>query len=178
MKLGFGIAIVAATAALGACSREPEVSAHNASIAEVAEAAKGATKIEPGKWRTTVSVEKMEMPGAPPQVAEMMRQQTGKAAQSSEMCITKEQAEKPPQELLGSAAKDCRYEKFEMKGGALDAVMVCKQAGNEMRSTVRGSYGGTRYDLAGTAEMSTAGQKMIVSSKVVGERIGDCDKAS
>jgi hypothetical protein len=170
--------IVLLPLALAACGSQPEVKAENASIAEVAQAARVASKIEPGQWRTETTIEAVEMPGMPVQIADAMKKQmAANGTQKIETCVTKEQAERPPEELLGGKGSDaCRYETFEMKGGKLNAVMTCKGMGpgaGEMRMTIAGDYGGTRYDLIGTAEMGM-GQKMTMRTHVKGSRIGAC----
>ena len=169
--------VTLAPLALVACGNQPEVIAENASIENVTQAARAANRIEPGKWRTETTIESIEIAGMPAAVAEAMKQQLGiQGTQKSEACVTREQAEQPPEKLLGG--ETCRYETFEMKGGKLNAVMACKgsdlgAANGTMRMTISGDYGGTGYDLRGVAEMDM-GQKMTMRTHVKGARIGDC----
>ena len=178
------IILTAAPLALAACDTGKTVKAENASIAEVAEAVKGATKFEPGQWENTVTVLSAEAPGLPPQMADMMKKQMATAsARTSSSCMTKEMADKPGGEMF--AGKDngqCRYERFEMGGGKIDGVMVCKGAGaqgGEMRMTMAGNFTAATYDMTSDMTMSLAGATggpaaMKIKTRVAGKRVGEC----
>ena len=71
--LAVGIAAVAITAA---CSRG------------------GAEQRQPGEWESVVTLKSMEIPGAPPQMAEMMRGRLGQS-QTGRECLTPEKARDP-----------------------------------------------------------------------------------
>lgn len=166
--------ILPVIAMLAACNSQPSVKAENASIAEVAAAAKDAVKLEPGKWETTMTILSIDGPGLPPGMAEAMKQQK---TQKVETCLTAQQAEKPPQDMLG-AAKNCTYEKFEMGGGKMSGTLVCKpQPGmpTEMRASMSGKFASTSYDITSDMTMTTAGGKMTTKTQVSGKRLGACD---
>ncbi len=175
--------LLPAVALLSACNSSPTVKGENASVAEVAAATKGAVKLEPGKWETTVAILSVEGPGLPPGMADAMKQQS--KSQKVQTCLTPEQAAKPPQDMLG-AAKNCTYEKFEMGGGKMDGTLVCKNMpgmpSGEMRATTSGKFASTSYDVVSeaTMEMPAAGGaqkggKVITKTQVSGKRLGDCD---
>ena len=176
--------ILPAVAMLAACNSKPTVHAENASVADVAEATKDAVKLEPGKWETTVAILSMEGPGIPPEMATAMKQKM--AAQKVESCLTPEQAEKPPQDMLG-AAKSCTYETFEMSGGKMSGTLVCKgmpgMPKSEMRSSMSGKFASTSYDVTSETVMNApatpgsaaAGGKIVTKTQVTGKRIGACD---
>jgi hypothetical protein len=177
--------ILPAIAMLAACNSNPSVKAENASVADVAAATKDAVKLEPGKWETTVAILSIEGPGLPPGMADAMKQQ-GKA-QRVETCLTPEQAEKPPQDMLG-AAKNCTYEKFEMGGGTMSGTLVCKGApgmpAGEMRASMSGKFASTSYDVTSESTMDMpatpggpAGGKVTTKTQVSGKRLGACDAA-
>lgn len=171
--------LIAATVLLplAACNSSPTVTAQNASVAEVTAKAQAANRIEPGKWRTTVALATIELPGMPPAIADRVKaRMAANANRERDTCVTPEMANKPPGEMLG-AADNCRYETFKMGGGTLDAVMVCKGGGGpgEMRMTVSGDYGGARYDLATDMTMTMPGGGMKMKARVKGERVGACD---
>ena len=178
--------VLPAVAMLAACNSQPSVKAENASIAEVAAATKDAVKLEPGKWETTVAILSIEGPGLPPQMAEAMKKQS--QTQKVETCLTAEQAEKPPQDMLG-AAKNCTYEKFEMGGGKMSGTLVCKGAPGmptgEMRAQMSGKFASTNYDVTSESTMTmpampggpAGGGKVTTKTRVSGKRLGACDAA-
>ena len=181
MKLAYAIALV--PLALAGCNNKPEVKAENASVAEVATAADSAIRMEPGKWRTEVSVDSVEIANAPPQVADMMKKQlSASGKQTVEACVTKEQAERPPEELLGGKGmKSCRYDTFEIKGGKHDAQMTCQggPAGQgTIQSKLSGDFGSKGYDLVSETKTDMNGQSVTTKTKVKGSRIGDCTVAT
>ncbi|WP_326525498.1 DUF3617 domain-containing protein [Sphingomonas sp.] len=166
--------------ALAGCGGEPTVTAENASIAEVAAAAQGAVKMEPGKWETRVTIDSAEAPGMPPQAAAMMKQQMASGTgQVHTSCVTKEMAEKPTGELFsGKDNGECRYDRFSMAGGRIDAVMTCSPAGqpDAVKMTTSGDFAATEYKVGNVMEMAVPGAgKMTVRSTVAGKRLGACD---
>lgn len=176
--------LLPAIAMLAGCNSKPTVHAENASVAEVAAAAKDAVKLKPGKWETTVAILSIDGPGLPPGVADAMKQQA--QSQKVEVCLTPEQAAKPPQDMLG-AAKNCTYEKFEMGGGKMSGTLVCKGTPGmpvgEMRAAMSGQFAETSYDVTSEATMTmpampggpAGGGKVTTKTQVRGKRIGDCD---
>lgn len=173
------LTLFAAALPLAACNSQPEVKAENASMAEVSKAIGDAARMQPGKWRTEVTIENIDMPGAPPRMTEMLKKQMASSAtQSVETCVTKEQSERPPEKLFGGM-EGCRYETFRLGGGRLDAVMSCQggamgPGSGGLRSTLSGDFGDTGYDLASTGEMQSGEQKIAVKSRIKGSRIGEC----
>ncbi|WEK42846.1 MAG: DUF3617 domain-containing protein [Candidatus Sphingomonas colombiensis] len=178
MKLVYAVAL--APLVLAGCNNKPEVKAENASVAEVAAAANNAIRMEPGKWRTEVSVDTVDVANMPPQVADTMKRQLSAAGkQTVEACVTKEQAERPPEDMLGgNGMKSCRYDTFEIKGGKLNAEMTCQGAPSgpgAMHSKVSGDFGSSGYDLISEAKVDMNGQTITTKTKIKGTRIGACD---
>lgn len=177
--------LMPAVALLAACNSQPEVKAENASVEAVAAAAKDAVKLQPGKWETTVRLVSMDGPGLPAGMQDAMKSQMQE--HSVQTCLTPEQAEKPPQDMLG-AAKNCTYEKFEMSGGSMSGTLVCKSlpgmAKGEMRAAMKGSFASTSYDFTSEATMDMPampgnpnGGKVNTKTQVTGKRLGECDAA-
>lgn len=175
--------VLPAMAMLAACNSGPTVTKENASVAEVAEAAKSAVKMQPGQWETTVKVVSIDGPGLPPEVQNAMKQQ--KQEHKVATCLTPEQAEKPPEEMLG-ATKGCTYEKFSMAGGAMSGTLVCKGMPGmtgEVRSSMSGTFSSTRYDFTSETQMDMpaapgGGGKMTTKTQISGKRIGECERPS
>jgi hypothetical protein len=87
-------------------------------------------QVQPGMWESSVTVQSVDMPGAPPQIAAMMK---GKTTRQT-YCITAEQARQGPQEMLKQNAS-CRFTKYDMAGGRISTEMSCRQ--NEGTMTAR-----------------------------------------
>jgi hypothetical protein len=125
-------------------------------------------QIEPGQWEATVTVQSMSMPGAPPQVAAMMK---GKATRQS-YCITKEQAAKGPQEML-KQNPSCHFTRYSMNGGVISTAMTCSQNGGTMTVQANGQYTATSFNVSSTAVMSGK-MSMRMTSTSSGRRVGPC----
>jgi len=125
-------------------------------------------QVQPGQWETTSTIHSVEMPGAPPQVAQMMKGKTTR----TRYCVTPEQAAKGPQDMFKQNSS-CRFTKFVMKGGTLATEMTCSQQGGAMTVRTNGSYTPTSYQAAATMVMS--GQMgMRMSSSATGRLLGPC----
>jgi hypothetical protein len=170
--------LIAFTLPLAACNSEPEVSAKNASAAEVAqklEAAGGTGNfVNPGKWQSTVTIQDMTVPGMPPEVAERMNSVRGRT-QVTESCLTPEEARRPKEDFFGGN-ENCRYDRFSMGDGKIDAVMKCSEGGATQTMTMSGTYSGDSYKMGMTMESaggaSQAGIRMKM--RVDAKRIGAC----
>jgi hypothetical protein len=108
------------------------------------------------------------MPGAPPQVAQMM---AGRA-QSSTICITAEQASKG-QVGAPAQAKDCTAVKASMAGGHLETQMTCTMNGSTMTVTDSGTYSNSGFDITGKMVM-TGKTAMSQTTKISAKRVGAC----
>lgn len=132
-------------------------------------------QMTPGQWETVVTMRSMEMPGAPPQVAQMMkgRMAGGKPTRTT-YCVTPEQARQGPKDLF-KQNPSCRFTKFVMAGGNVATEMVCKQDGGTMTARSSGRYTAKSYNV--TASMVMSGQmSMKMSSSNVGRWLGPCKK--
>ena len=142
--------------------------------AELADKASEMVKPQPGQYRASTELVDLEAPGAPPEAVEMMR---GVLSNSFEYCLTKEEAERGFEDMARqSQDENCTFEKFDVDGGAIDAVMTCAggDQGN-MRMTMQGTGGRTSSEMTMTMEGNIPGQgegKMVM--KTNHERIGEC----
>ena len=178
----FALIMTAGLLPLAACD-SGSVSARNASVAEVAAKAQGLAQIEPGLWTTTTDVRAIEIPGMDePRIMEGVTAQLKKRhAIASTHCVTPEEASRPPSEMFaGKNSGECRYDKFDMGGGRLNAAMTCSPQGQpgKMTMTMAGSYSSTSYDLAMEMKVSNPaipGGGMTMKSRTKGARTGACD---
>ena len=137
-------------------------------LAALALPAAAFAQVTPGKWEIVTTVNSVDMPGAPPFVANMMK---GKPIKVSH-CLTPEEAARGPQEMM-KARKECRFTRYSMAGGKLDSVMVCEQGGGTMTATSSGSFTSTGFTATGRSVM-TGGAAMTVTTVSTGKRVGDC----
>src|SRR5688500_2237065 len=142
--------LLASLLPLTACSNEPEVDARNASVEDVAEqvadARGSASFVRPGKWRSQVRIEEFELPGAPPEAKNAMRGMYERAM-VSESCLTAEEAQRPKEDFFAGKDKNCRYERFTMGEGKIDAVMNCTGEGMAQRMAMQGTYSPDSYQM-------------------------------
>ena len=168
-------------AVLGACGNEPEVSARNATVEEVAEQVRSAGGsdefVRPGKWESRVQIEEFTMPGAPPEMAAAMKNMHA-SAQVTETCLTPEDAKRPKEDFFAGAGKNCRYHHFDMSAGKIDAMMNCAGDGMQQTMTMQGTYGPDAYQMRMTMKADAgAGPQggMTMKMRVDARRVGACD---
>lgn len=125
-------------------------------------------QVTPGQWTTTVTIDTVEMPGAPPGIANMMR---GHKV-SMKHCMTAEEAARGPQEMLKSD-KSCHFTRYAMAGGKLSSEMTCTRGGMTTTATTTGTFTSTSFAAKGRT-VTTGSQPMTMTSSVVGTRVGDC----
>ena len=170
--------LIAFALPLAACDSDPEVSARNASAEEVArkvEAAGGSGNfVNPGKWQSTVTLQEMTVPGMPAAVADEMKRAQGRTT-TSETCLTPEEAKRPGEDFFGGK-DNCRYEKFNMGNGKIDAVMKCSEGGAAQTMTMAGTYSGNAYQMQMTMQSQGGGEDgaMAMKMRVDAKRIGAC----
>lgn len=173
---------ISSVLALGACNREPQVRATNASVEEVAnkvaDARGGDSFVRPGKWQSRVQIEEFNLPGAPPEAATAMRTMKDRA-QVYESCLTPEEAKRPKEGFFAGANKNCRYDHFNMGGGKIDAVMKCTDRGMGQTMAMAGTYGPDNYAMQ--MSMKAEGGRgpaggMTMKMRIDAKRVGACDK--
>ena len=175
-------AVVLFACALAACSNDPQVDARNASADEVerqvANAGGTSRFVKPGKWQSTFTVEEMAMTGLAKAYNQDTKAMAGRA-RTEESCMTAEDAESPGAGLFTGDDTNCRYDRFKMGGGKIDAVIQCASSGMAQTVTLQGNYSPDSYQMrmamdvqAGSRVPGGMKMKMRVDSK----RIGECDE--
>jgi hypothetical protein len=170
---------------LAACSKEPTISADNATPAEVhdkivAAAGSDAVSVQPGLWQGTMTIEEMEIPGLPPEAQAHMKAQTGNANAFTN-CVTEEDVKNNKAFFTGDEMREsnCKYDRFDLAGGKVDAAMSCDQGqAGKLAMTMTGSYSPDRYEMAMTSRAEGAPGPgmtgMTMKMKVDAKRIGAC----
>ncbi len=139
-------------------------------------AAEMAFRFEPGKYRTTIAFQKIEIPGMPAGVAEQMKAAMSKTT-ASEHCITPESAAKGVEAMKEHMGKgQCKFESFNARGGKVDSVFSCQAGqGMTMRASSQGTYSATGSKVAAKVDMDgPGGSGMHLEQTMTTERIGDC----
>lgn len=147
------------------------------------EAKEEAAKLErpnPGQYKQTIQITQFEIPGAPAGTADQIKQAMQQQQEGS-FCLTKEKADAGFREMFSEVGKngECTYERFDVNGGKLDAVLNCKGADKGTarivlagKVTSEGSDVTVNVDQKGPADnpMGTAKIGMHMTS----QRTGDC----
>ncbi|MGB7408009.1 MAG: DUF3617 domain-containing protein [Pontixanthobacter sp.] len=140
----------------------------------------GEIKMNAGKWSQTMTIEKFELPGAPPEAEEMLQQMIGQT-QTNESCLTEDEVAKGFEEQAkqSMAGQACDTESFSAKGGELTGKITCQEpngAGAVM--TVEGDYTADSMDMTLTADISDPSMPDGNGTMVMvmtGKRLGECD---
>jgi hypothetical protein len=132
-----------------------------------------AATIMPGQWQYTGRVISASIPGAPPSIVDTMK----KRPQVTSVCVTPEQAAKGPREMFQQSKGRCNFSKFDMTGGRISLMMICKGQGGAgtMTITSEGSYTPTSYAARSTLR-SSGPQTMSMVVEGAGKRVGPCKK--
>lgn len=168
-------AAAAAAALLAGCSAgEGDADAGgDVTAAEVAQKAEAAgIKPQPGLYKTTLVMTGLEIPGAP---ADLEGHGAGMTT-TTETCLTQADVDKGFEELMKQGQSgECRYERFDIAGGDIDAVMVCATPQGEARMEMDGTVSATRAQYNATMKVDM-GEVGMTTMSFTGqqERVGDC----
>ncbi|NVE93532.1 DUF3617 domain-containing protein [Altererythrobacter lutimaris] len=170
--------LAALSLGLAACGSDTPDSSDGETISmeEVADRAESsAIKPEPGKYSLTMEVLEIDIPGAPPEAAEMMRGMMSQ--QSQDYCLTQEDVDQGFEQMARQGQdENCTFERFDISGGEIDAKMSCDIPGQgTMTMTMDGSATATSsvMDMTMQGNMTGMGESTI-RMKASHERIGDC----
>lgn len=179
------IAVPALALLLTACGEEAVEPGDPKSIDEVVAEAENLAQPQPGLYRSTTELVSLDIPGAPAAMADQLRSMMGSQfSQSSESCITPEQAERGFEDQYrqigeGMNGMSCEFEQFDVDGGDVDARLACSGPQNTTATlTMDGEVGETRQSVDMAMEMrqpQLPGGSMDLRLTVLTERIGDCN---
>lgn len=122
--------------------------------------------MQPGKWEISTTIVSVNMPGAPPQVAQMM---TGKTTTLTQ-CITPDMVSKGE---TSPTRPGCTATHSPYGIGPVTSKVVCQSNGSTMTATNTGTFSPTSYKLEGKIEM-TGKTTMSQVVKTSGKRVGAC----
>jgi hypothetical protein len=168
------LAPLLAALALSACKKDTVVAENESAESVAKKVAESDIRMMPGRWEATMKMDKIEMPNLPPQAREMMNRQIG-VTQSQASCLTPEQAARPAEDFFQSGASGCKYDRFVMSGGKLDAAMVCSERGTEAKIAMTGTYSDTDYAMKMNMEgEAQPGMPMSTQMTIAARRVGEC----
>lgn len=174
MRLAGLAPLAAAVLALAACDNA-DVKAENESAESVArKVADADIRLEPGRWESTMTLEKIEIGNLPAAAKAAMEEQKGKP-QTFATCLTPEQAAKPDASFFQNGAEGCTYKHFNMADGKIDAEMSCKPGSGPTHMTMQGTYGSDQYSMRMQSEVEMQpGMPMKMAMSIASRRTGDC----
>jgi Protein of unknown function (DUF3617) len=173
MRHALALPLIAALAIAG-CSKGG-VEAKNESAESVAKKVDAAgIRISPGRWESTMKIEKMEMPGLPPQ-AQAAMQKAMATSKTFASCLTPEEVNRPNAGFFGNHQTGCTYQHFTMEGGKIDAEMTCGRTAGQMHMTMQGTYDADTYSMRVSNQGSMGpGKTMSTTMAMTAHRVGEC----
>lgn len=171
---------------LAACDSSPKVDVKDANMSEVAEAVRESGiagddgfRVRPGKWESKVAIEEIDIPGMPAEMQAQMKQ-TFAARQRSAFtsCLTPEEAKEPTEDFFAGKDNNCRYDRFAMGDGKIDAKMRCKAGGADQVMEMAGTYSPESYAMTVTTIREGGagpGGQMRMKMRMDSNRVGECD---
>lgn len=129
--------------------------------------------LQPGEWRWTGRVTSADIPGAPGFLLRMMTSRT----QRGKLCLTPDQAANNPQALFDKSKGQCRYTRFNLAGGKMEAQLACSggRMGQATTIVTTGSYTATSYATSSVITGETRkGEPIRMTAEGAGARSGGC----
>lgn len=174
--------VIACLLPLAACNKGPEVDEKNATPAEVAkkvrESAGDQAFVRPGLWESKVTIEKFEVPGIPPEMAQRMKTMMAENQEHGfQTCLTPDDVKRPKEDFFAGKDNQCRYEHFTMGDGKIDAAMQCGKDGTTQVMQMAGTYSAESYQMQTSMKMEggkSAEGNMQMTMRVEAQRVGDC----
>ena len=173
MRYGLVLPLVAVLALAG-CGSSEENAAE-----EMAAAAEDGPTPQAGQYRTTAELLEFNLPGAPAEMADMMRSAFSQgAAEGNTYCLTPEEAAANSREdmLKNIAESDCTVNRFDMSGGRFEAALSCptgEGVAGDVTMTGTMSETGSDIEMSFKTQVPEMGEATI-RMHLVSERIGDC----
>lgn len=169
------IAALAAATLLAACSAEKDDTAAGEPVAVKDAATKveaAGLKPQAGLYKTTITMTGLDIPGLP----EGMQGHGAGLARTMESCLTQAEVDKGFEDLLKTGQDgECRFDRFALAGGNLDAVLVCDAQGRTTSMTMTGALTPTTADIEASTAIAFDGVgEGTMNFTAKHERVGEC----
>ncbi|MDX2276426.1 MAG: DUF3617 family protein [Hyphomonadaceae bacterium] len=164
-------------AVLAACSppasQTPGESADNSAAGG---APAGANQMQPGQYRTTVTILDMTMPGVPAAAMAQMHAQPF----TTEYCVDATDVSDMSMRNMNDSESGmtCTAVRTNSSGGRIDNEATCTGPMGTMTMQMTGTYSPTRVDIETNSTTQMQQGTMTQRSRMVSERIGDCPAAT
>jgi len=176
--------------ALAACNSQDNAGA-NRTAAGTASASPGvpaaAATLRPGRWEMTMRVVSLDLPNAPPDMAERLRAQPMPPAQTTASCMTPEEASDMAgnirrQIVQNQANMSCEIGDQQFGNGQVRISLNCRGLNGQpdQRLAMVGSFTDSTLQAGITAASSMqtgtgAMQAVRIESTLTGRRVGECN---
>ncbi len=183
--------VAAAALALGGCQSAAEKQAaatgeihatdvDSAQVTRLMKAAREKTALKPGLWRLQIAIQSAELGDVSPDVRAAQDEAIRKQARDTTACRTEKELKPLDLEQLEKAAGTCRFARYELAGGRIDADITCKKEGapaTHIRAA--GTSSPTGFDILLSQQNGLKGQPGYLAFKVqaTGKRLGECAAA-
>lgn len=133
----------------------------------------------PGQYKQTVSITQFEIPGAPPQAQEQLKQAMARQNEI-DFCLTEEMAAKGFRDMFQEVGKngECKYDRFDVSGGKLDAELNCEAPGKgKAHIVLSGKVTPEGSDVTVTVDQDHPTDPMgkaKIGMRMTSQRMGDC----
>jgi hypothetical protein len=169
--------IALALAALAACGPQ-QPSSQGKTVAQENDvradaAAKGAdpNALLAGRWETKQEIVGVAKAGLEAQ----SKREIAAASSASVQCLPALSSKRPDANFFaGSSESECKYRRFSMRDGRLDATIVCTATPGSITMTLHGDYTPTSYALDATAVTSGVPNVMRTNARITGTWLGAC----
>ena len=159
---------------LPACSEDAPT--ENPTVEEAASEAEKLDRPDPGEYRQTITINSLEMPGAPEEIVAQVRNAIEQNATRT-YCLTPEQASEGFADQFRRVTEndDCTWNRFGVDDGNLDALLTCGGGqGGEVTIAMEGNVSSTGSRIDMTMSQENAAMDMDMAMTMESERLGDC----
>ena len=126
----------------------------------------------PGQYNAKITFLSIDMPGAPPQMADMMSQMMSRDIQ---YCLTPEEIEEGYRSMFRQSQEgDCTIDRYNAVNGELDALMTCRGDGRTITMEMEGTGSSTSSDITMTMSGDFGMGPGSMKLRAQHERIGEC----
>lgn len=132
-----------------------------------------------GNWKSTMTMTKFDIPGAPAEVTQQAKAMLGQE-QSSEACMTAAMAKAGVRDFSSAMQQgDCKMEDFKQGDGKMSGTLVCtgETGFGAPEMAMEGTYTPEKVTMTLSGEVKDSkipGGKASIAMTINSERTGEC----